>query len=260
MGAEKAGGFVPLSGKPHAALPVPEQLRELLGNGLREIVWVNEAGGVTASGTLGGESVFAKWAPTGSELDLRAESDRLAWAGRYLPVPEVVGWCSDERGDVLVTRALSGQNAVVERWRADPEPAVRALGSGLRALHDTLPVDQCPYSWSIEERIARSRADGIPNRLVLLDALPPSPSVDRAVVCHGDACAPNTLLGDDGSVTGFVDLGRLGVADRWADIAIGAWSTEWNYGVGYAPLYYESYGVEPDAERIAFYRALWDAT
>jgi kanamycin kinase len=81
--------------------------------------------------------------------------------------------------------------------------------------------------------------------------------VREPVVCHGDACAPNTLLRADGGFLAHVDLGALGVADRWADLAVAAWSTEWNYGVGLAPLLYESYGIDPDVERIDFYRLLW---
>ena len=54
-------------------------------------------------------------------------------------------------------------------------------------------------------------------------------------------------------------LGDGGVADRWADLAVAAWSTEWNYGPGYDGLVYSGYGVAPDAERIAYYRRLWDA-
>ncbi|MDZ8275103.1 phosphotransferase [Microbacterium aquimaris] len=46
--------------------------------------------------------------------------------------------------------------------------------------------------------------------------------MDRAVVCHGDACCPNTVIDDDGQVTGHVDLGALGITDRWADIAVPA--------------------------------------
>ena len=34
-----------------------------------------------------------------------------------------------------------------------------------------------------------------------------APPVDHLVVCHGDACAPNTLIGDDGACVGHVDLG-----------------------------------------------------
>ena len=54
--------------------------------------------------------------------------------------------------------------------------------------------------------------------------------------------------------------GSLGVGDRWADIAVSAWSTEWNYGPGYEGAFLEAYGVAPDPERLHFYRALWDAT
>ncbi|WP_443062724.1 phosphotransferase [Streptomyces sp. NBC_00390] len=57
--------------------------------------------------------------------------------------------------------------------------------------------------------------------------------MDRLVVCHGDACAPNTVVGDDGTWTGHVDLGTLGAADRWADLAVATWSTQWNYGPGW---------------------------
>jgi len=259
-GADESVEFRPISGRPDAGLALPSALRDVLGDRIDDVVWMNEAGGITVRGRLGGEPVFAKWAPSGTELDLAAEAERLAWASRFLAVPEVLEFRSDEGGDVLVTRALPGENAVTETWRSDPERAVRGIATGLRALHDALPVEGCPFSWSVESRIARSRADGIPERRTLLDALPAAPELDRLVVCHGDACAPNTLLGRDGTVTGHVDLGRLGVADRWADIAVGAWSTEWNYGPGYTDLYYEAYGLEQDDERIAFYRALWDAT
>jgi kanamycin kinase len=91
--------------------------------------------------------------------------------------------------------------------------------------------------------------------LELAAAIPP---VDRLVVCHGDACAPNTLLGPDGHWTGHVDLGLLGTADRWADLAVATWSTEWNYGPGWERRLLDAYGVRPDADRSRYYRLLWD--
>ncbi|MGN6205627.1 phosphotransferase [Humibacter sp.] len=249
-----------LASEPDASFVVPEPLRRRLGNGIEAVVWVNEVGGVTVRGRLGDDRVFAKWAPRDSELDLAAEAVRLGWASGFVCAPAVLDYSSDDDGEVLVTRALPGTNAVTKHWRAEPETTVRALGEGLRRLHDALPVAGCPFDWSVAERIERSRAQGIPEHVAALDRLGEAPAVDALVVCHGDACAPNTLLDDEGVVVGYVDLGRMGVADRWADIAIGAWSTEWNYGPGYDALYYEAYGVEPDQERIAYYRALWDAT
>ena len=78
------------------------------------------------------------------------------------------------------------------------------------------------------------------------------------VVCHGDACAPNTLIGAGGRWSGHVDLGSLGIADRWADLAIATWSAGWNYGPGWEGLLLDAYGVQPDPERTRYYRLLWD--
>lgn len=77
------------------------------------------------------------------------------------------------------------------------------------------------------------------------------------VVCHGDYCLPNILL-DEGRVVGYVDLGELGVADRWWDLAVASWSITWNLGPGLEGLFYDAYGVEPEPDRIRFYRLLYD--
>jgi kanamycin kinase len=80
------------------------------------------------------------------------------------------------------------------------------------------------------------------------------------VVCHGDACAPNTLVDDYGACSGHVDLGDLGVADRWADLAVATLSLGWNYGFGpWQQELLDAYGVAEDPGRIAYYRALWEA-
>ena len=63
-------------------------------------------------------------------------------------------------------------------------------------------------------------------------SLGPRPSIDDPVLVHGDACAPNTLISTDGEWTGHVDLGDLGVGDRWADLAVASLSLDWNFGRG----------------------------
>ena len=57
-----------------------------------------------------------------------------------------------------------------------------------------------------------------------------------------------------------VDLGALGVADRWADLAVAAMSTEWNYGPGWSDALVAAYGIDRDPVREAYYRDLWNAT
>jgi len=83
------------------------------------------------------------------------------------------------------------------------------------------------------------------------------PASEDLVVCHGDYCFPNVLIEGD-EVTGFVDLGELGVADRWWDLAVATWSVTWNAGPGWEDVFLEAYGVERDQARTAFYRLLYD--
>lgn len=235
--------------------------------------WQNELGGLTFEVGVGPERCFVKWTPASSGIDLTAEAVRLAWAAPFSSVPRVLSQGSDRLGSWLVTTGLPGESAVSDRWKADPDRAVRAIGHGLRALHDALPVESCPFSWSLEDRLAdvrRRAADGFldPARwhrvhqgLTVRQALAliaDPPPIDRLVVCQGDACAPNTLLTDDGRWSGHVDLGALGVADRWADLAVATWSTEWNYGLGWDDHLLAAYGIDADPGRIAYYRLLWD--
>jgi kanamycin kinase len=236
-------------------------------------VWVNAVGGLTFEAGKGPARRFIKWVPAGSGLDLAAEADRMSWAGAFHPVPLPLARGSDPAGSWLVTAALPGDSAVSPRWRDDPATAVTAIGEGLRALHEALPVETCPFSWSAGDRLADARqqaahhrldprtwhsahqALGVDRALGLAADIPPA---DRLVVAHGDACAPNTLIGADGRWSGHVDLGLLGTADRWADLAVATWSTEWNYGPGWERLLLDAYGVRPDPERTRYYRLLWD--
>jgi kanamycin kinase len=154
----------------------------------------------------------------------------------------------------LRTTALPGRSAVDPHWQRRPRTAARAIGIGLRHLHDSLPVTECPFSWSIDERVDRTPTAA--GRALAAAA----PEVDRLVVCHGDACAPNTLLDHQGRYLGQVDLGRLGVADRWADLAVATYSLAWNFEGDWEAELLDAYGIERDEVRINFYRQLWDAS
>jgi kanamycin kinase len=260
-----------ISGVPEPGLEVPAPVAAAAGGHPLRPVWRNELGGLTFEIDAPAGRRFVKWAPAGSGLDLEPEVARLRWAAGFITVPRVLEAGADPGGQWLVTAALPGTNAVADRWKAEPRTAATAIGEGLRALHDRLPVEECPFSWSAEDRLHRLRshdrrldpARWDPDHAGLspagaMDRLEHPPPVDRLVVCHGDACAPNTLIGADGHWCGHVDLGALGRADRWADLAVATWSLEWNYGPGWQPTLLAAYGIAPDPDRTAYYRLLWD--
>lgn len=259
-----------IDGLPEPDLVPPPQVTALSRGRSTTAVWCNELGGLTFEFSGPGRQ-FVKWNPNGNGIDLGAEAVRLRWASRYAAVPQPVHLGQDATATWLVTDAVPGRSAVSPRWLADPSTAVEQIGLGLRALHEALPVSACPFDWTVPTRLADLEAH--PARLDpshwhedhrhlpvpdVLARLADPPPVDLLVVVHGDTCAPNTLLTDDGRWSGHVDLGQLGVADRWADLAIATWSVGWNYGPGWDCVLLAAYGVPPDAERTAYYRLLWD--
>ena len=234
---------------PAGDLPLPAALAAVVMGAPTMAVWRNDLGGLT---WRVGEDRYLKWSPVESGITFADEIERLRWASPFIVVPRVLDAGTSDDGEWLLTEAIPGQNAVSARWKADPQTAARGIGEGLRALHDQLPIAGCPFDWSVADRRERMTD---PTK-----QLPVEPPIDQLVVCHGDACAPNTLLDEHGRPTGHVDLGRLGIADRWADIAIATYSLGWNYGDGFERDLLDAYGIAPDEERTTFYRALWDAT
>jgi aminoglycoside phosphotransferase len=257
----------------NAPVVVPAAVEAIAAGRAARLVWVNEIGGLTFDVGEGLGRVFVKWVPPEWAASLDAEFVRLEWASQFVTVPCPIDGGSDADGAWLVTTPLDGESAVSPRWLEEPVRAVRAIGAGLRQLHKSLPVERCPFSWSaaarvtdVERRAAAGAIDparwhdvhqtlGVETALGLAAAIPP---VDVEVVCHGDACSPNTLISDVGRCAGYVDLGALGIADRWADLAVATWSVEWNYGPGWEALLLDAYGVDADLARTRYYRLLWD--
>jgi kanamycin kinase len=234
---------------------VPAIVASIAGGDPIQLAWHNELDGRTYRVLLGNGTEYVKWSPDHPEIDLELEARKLTWAGQYTVVPEVLDHGRDSESSAwLHTRGIPALSAIATRWKAEPQRAARAIGAGLRALHDKLPVRECPWSWRIADRAVKIRN---PADNGLVDQAPAEADL---VVCHGDACSPNTLIAEDGSCAGHVDLGSLGVADRWADLAIATYALTWNYEPAHENDLLDAYGIDRDEDRISYYRRLWDAT
>ncbi|WP_353080749.1 phosphotransferase [Tessaracoccus lapidicaptus] len=227
---------MPLASTPPPGTPVPFAItRWAAAHGRRvdSLVWRNELGGLTARLVGPDEQpLYAKWSPE----DLLPEAERLSWLASRFPSPRMADYEEVDDGWLIVTLGMPGESAVGSVGMADPDRAAAAIGEGLAILHSLDPTD-CPFG----------PADWIGYQ----------DDVNLLVVAHGDACAPNTLIDAAGAFVGIVDVGDLGVADRWADLAIASWSLEWNFGPGHEDALWAGYGEAPDPERIRRYRTLW---
>ena len=222
----------------------------------------------------GSTPLFLKLAELGHYPSLAGEARRMRWARTYLPVPEVVDQGTENTVAWLVTTGLPGQDGTHPEQLGRAAELARTLARGLRRFHDAAPVHSCPFDFrlgaAVEHvctRLSSGLFDSAHDFHPEFEHLTPEAAVDLLestlpdsedlVVCHGDYCPPNILI-EEGRATGYVDLGELGVADRWWDLAAATWSITWNLGPGYEEVFLAEYGVEPDPNRQAFYRLLYD--
>jgi aminoglycoside phosphotransferase len=184
---------------------------------------------------------FIKAGPVGPHRDpgfsIRAEAERAIWLRSVgIATPEVVDYGSDGDTEWMVSRALVGRDASAPWPASMRDRVVDGLADVAAALH-ALPADACPFDRSLAVTIpdaAHAAAAGLVDvqnldaaRVgmsagELLDALlADRPATEDLVVCHGDLSIPNVVFDPETvDFVGVVDLGRVGVADRHADLGI----------------------------------------
>lgn len=217
--------------------------------------------------------------PASGAAELEGERDRVAWlVERGVPGPRVLDWHSDDTGACLVTSAVAGVPAD-QMPAAELRIAWEHIADAVRRLHE-VPVGDCPFRRDLDTMVAVARdvvARGAVNPEFLPEdqqRTPPSELLARLVpqlarrrdqealdlvLCHGDLCLPNIILDPRTlDVSGFVDLGRLGPADRYADLALlltnarETWEDE-ERALAADLAFAERYGVTLDHDRLRFY-------
>jgi streptomycin 3"-kinase len=227
--------------------------------------------------------VFAKCAGRPGVRDLRDERERLSWLSRTdVPCPEVADWYEHDEGACLVITAIEGSLACDVPSAAVPT-VLESLANILASLHN-IPKEKCPFDRRlsvtlpvVEDVVSRGAVD-VNNLDPTCRATPPSDllaglcaDLDRAtrlesddlVVCHGDACLPNFLIDPETlKCVGVIDLGRLGVADRYLDLSlvtanIGSAGMFPQFSAADADRLLQAYGLNnPDQNRLRFYQML----
>ncbi len=258
------------------------RLAELLPPGSR--TWEPVAGGESGASVFvdRDQQRYAKVVPADRLTELADERDRTVWIDEtVVPGARVLDWRESGAGACLVTRAVPG----VPASQLDA-PALRrgwpSIVATVRDLHD-LATTRCPFDRGLQHMMSLAEAAVAEERVVVeflpvaLQHTPPLQILaeiraelpvrlaqERAelVVCHGDLCLPNILVDPaTGKVTGLIDLGRLGTADPYGDIALllatagETWDDE-AMARRADQEFAEIYGTELDPERLDFYLRL----
>lgn len=215
-----------------------------------------------------GPDVFLKREPADDPFgELQDEVARLRWLqGQGVEAAQVLDTHDDASGRWLLMGAVPGRDLASSPDLA-PLQAVHLVADALQMLH-RLPIDDCPFDHRLPHRLAAARARmeagavdaddfddaraGQPVSQVFAALLASVPAQADLVVTHGDACLPN-LMAAQGRFTGFIDCGRLGVADRHQDLALAARSIASNLGEQWVAPFFARYGTVPDPAALAFY-------
>ena len=234
---------------------------------------VGEAGAVVHRLVAPGEPDLFLKVGRGEVADQVADEwARLRWLGRHMRAPRPLAFLAEDEGAWLLTTAAPGRTA----WQVlDAEPArrgavVRELAAGLRRLH-AIRTDLCPFDSRAPVRLAAARARleagkvdtddfgaehaGWTAEAVWEEMLDLKPLAFHEVVTHGDFSLDNLLLDEAGRLTGLIDLGLVGVADPWQDLAI-LWCCLGEFEPALQAELLTAYGVACDERKLRFHLCL----
>lgn len=203
--------------------------------------------------------------------EIEREIEVLSWLSRQgISVPSTVAMTRQENQIHFLMTAVPGRSLAEVANDIGSKECMRLGARFLRNLH-SLDIRTCPFDRSLRVTRKLARAN-FENGLVddsdldeenqgtslnqLLQDLAQEVEEDL-VFTHGDYCFPN-IMHHEGMISGVVDLGRAGVADRYQDIGLFLRSFDANIGVPDMQIFLDHYGLieSLDGQKATFFKKL----
>ncbi len=230
----------------------------------RDVIGCSQAGVFRLDGD--GGPLWLKAGPEGGGLG--HERQALVWLSGKLNVPQVLHWSSRGGFEFLLMSDMPGEIACASAALDAPLATIRLLAEGLKQLW-AVDLASCPLDNRLGRKLEKAQrcidlglvdtSDWEPDTMhgspeALLDWLiAHRPASEELCFTHGDYCLPNIFL-KDGAVSGFIDMGNAGLADRWQDIALCVRSLHHNFHTDdYDGYLFYCLGIKPDWEKIRYY-------
>lgn len=219
------------------------------------------------------------------EKDCNASANELnmmRWLQGKLPVPEVLAADMVDDTRYLLMSRITGNNLCADFILDDQERLADLVAKGLQQMW-AVDITGCPTDRSLDAKFLEIET-GIRNGSItmdqarqdetygpsgfkfpaeLFDWLVKHRPQEELVLSHGDFCLPNILCNSHG-LTGFIDLGCAGVADKWVDIEMVLWSM-WANSTGQfggkkrdfdRKILFTALNMQPDEDKLRYYSLL----
>lgn len=252
---------------------LPLALKNIIGDSTWERIFEGMSGAHVFRLKNEGLICYLKIAPRNFHNDLLPERERLIWLQDKLPVPQVLGFGDDGQHYYLLISEMPGLPAHDRQFEGQQNSLISVLAEGLRMLH-RVDIHDCPFDQRLKVKVkeARTRLEngwvdadnfdderqGRTAQSAFEELLRTRPKSEDLVFTHGDYCLPNIFINPQTwAITGFIDWGRAGIADRYQDLALVARSLVYNFGSAGVARLFQEYGLDTiDHDKIAYYKLL----
>lgn len=252
---------------------IPNKIQKIIGDEKYNIDDI----GMSGSSVYVFEDKVLKVQDTG--IESKNEFLMMEWLKGKLLIPEVLAYEEEDAKNYLLMSKISGVMACDNYYMNAPQLLIDLLAEAIRMLWE-VDITDCPSIINLDKKLEMARyniehglvdmdnvqpdtfgEDGFKNPNELLEWLIENRPNEDLVLSHGDLCLPNIFFKDK-TVSGFIDLGKICVADRYQDIAICYRSIVNKYKKSYGienckdldvDRFFEKLGIEPDWNKIRYY-------
>lgn len=165
------------------------------------------------------------------------EHGMIEWLQNKIPVPKIVHTESYLGMNYLLMSKIDGDMSCSEKYMQNPKLLIKLLSEALLLLW-SVNISDCPSNMMLDKKLKLAEynvknglcnvenaeigtygANGFKNPEDLLIWLKNNKPSEEPVFSHGDFCLPNIFINND-KISGFIDMGRSGIADKYQDIAL----------------------------------------
>ena len=234
--------------------------------------------GMSDSQVLLFDDMVLKIQPHSEEAD--NEATVCGWLAQRIPTPKILAYeVSDGKSYCLMSK-VPGKMICDDAYMTNPEKLLDLVCSAMKLLW-SVNIKDCPCDSSLSVKLKRARyrvehglvdmdnvepetfgENGFRNPEELLCWLEENRPPEDLVFSHGDFSLPN-IFAHENQISGFIDLGKAGIADRWQDLAICYRSLKHNFEgkyngghpyKGYSPeQFFERMGIRENPEKLKYY-------